>query len=86
MGDGGSEMVARVAAALRGLPVRDRSAEGGELDNLRLREAARAAIAAMREPTDDVSERMSAHASNGMVDWRDLHYAMIDAALGKPPA
>jgi hypothetical protein len=27
-------------------------------------------------------EIMGAHAANGMVDWRDLHNAMIDASLG----
>lgn len=42
---------------------------------------ARAAIEAMREPTEHVSEAMSLHAANGMVDWRDLHKAMIDEAL-----
>lgn len=42
---------------------------------------ARNAIAAMRVPPEDIAEIMSAHASNGMVDWRDLHEAFIDAAL-----
>jgi hypothetical protein len=39
------------------------------------------AIAAMREPTEALAEVMNAHASNGMVDWRDLHTAMLDEAL-----
>lgn len=39
------------------------------------------AIKAIREPTEDVAEIMSRHASNGMVDWRDLHKAFIDASL-----
>ena len=44
-----SDMVERVAAALARLPIRDLNNPGSELDGLRLREAARAAIAAMRE-------------------------------------
>lgn len=42
---------------------------------------ARAAIEAMREPTDAMREIMGSHASNGMVNWDDYHDAMIDAAL-----
>jgi hypothetical protein len=38
-------------------------------------------IAAMREPPTDIAIAMSNHAANGMVDWRDLHEAMIDAAM-----
>jgi hypothetical protein len=48
------EMVERVAAALRKLPIRDSKNPGSELDHLRLREAARAAIEAMREPTKEM--------------------------------
>lgn len=44
-------------------------------------EAARAAIEAMREPTDELRQIMGAHASNGFVNWDDYHDAMIDAAL-----
>ncbi len=43
-------------------------------------------LTAMREPTDDVAEVMSAHAANSMVDWRDLHNAFLDAALAEDPA
>jgi hypothetical protein len=44
-------IVQRVADALAKLPVRDLSDPGGELDGLRLREAARAAIRAATPPT-----------------------------------
>lgn len=43
--------VERVVKALEGVPVRDDSDPGGELDRLRLIEAARAAISALGEPT-----------------------------------
>lgn len=43
--------------------------------------AATFAIEAMRNVSDEVSEVMNRHASNGMVDWRDLHGAMIEAVL-----
>lgn len=46
--------------------------------------AATFAIEAMRHLDDATSETMSRHAGNGMVDWRDLHSAMIDAALEEP--
>lgn len=49
------------------------------------RDSARAAIAAMREPTEQVRNTMNAHASNGMVNWDDYHAAMIDAALKEKP-
>ena len=42
---------------------------------------ARAAVEALREPTDALAEVMNHHASNGMVDWRELHKAMIDEIL-----
>jgi hypothetical protein len=44
---------------------------------------ARAALAELRDLTEHVAEVMSKHASNGMVDWRDLHAAMIDAILAE---
>ena len=41
------ELVERVALKLRSLPIRDMTDPGGELDELRLREAARAALSAL---------------------------------------
>lgn len=77
-------MVARVAEALRRLPIRDCDALGGELDALRLREAARAAIEAMREPTLEMMEawRVGMHANmKEHGSWRDAYDAMINAML-----
>lgn len=91
-----SEMVYRVAAALSRLPVRDNSEPGGELDGLRLREAARAAILAMREPTEemldggfaamDYDDLMSENADyfNKRIAGR-VYRAAIDAALNPAP-
>lgn len=50
------EMIERVAKALKAVPIRDLTDPGGELDQLRLREAARAAIEAMREPTEAMKD------------------------------
>jgi hypothetical protein len=81
-----SEMVDRIANAIwqddlrngrwRPEPAAD---EGTLMDSYR--SSARAAIKAMREPLDGIAEAMNRHASNGMVDWRDLHEAMIDEML-----
>lgn len=45
------DAIQRVADAIAKLPVRDNFDPGGELDQLRLREAARAAIEALRKPS-----------------------------------
>lgn len=71
-----SEMVDRVAAALRKLPIRDSANRGSELDNLRLREAARAAIIAMRELPEEPGPRYFA----GEYSRRNQE-AMVDDAL-----
>lgn len=42
---------------------------------------AKAAIAAMREPTEEIREAMNSCAGNGMIDWEDLHKALIDEVL-----
>lgn len=56
-----SEMTTRVAAALERLPIRDLSEPGGELDKLRLLDAARAAVGAL-PLADWLSEWESAEA------------------------
>lgn len=50
------DLIARVAKALEGVPVRDTSAPGSELDQLRLREAARAAIKAVGEAIEEYDD------------------------------
>lgn len=75
-----SEMIERVAAALKSLPVRDRLEPGGELGGLRLREAARAVIEAMRELPGDPGPRYTAGKYS-----RRTQEAMVDDALGQPP-
>lgn len=79
-----SEMVERVAVVLATIERAKRSSIKPE-DNPNYAPfwvaVARAAIASMREPTEALSEAMNAHASNGTVDWRDLHNAMIDEVL-----
>jgi len=79
-----SEMVERVARALRALPVRDYAQVGGELDELRLREAARAAIEAMREPTEGMvkaGENTVCIHGDPQCGAAYAWAAMIDAAL-----
>jgi hypothetical protein len=49
-----SEMIDRIASVLEKLPIRDKLDSGSELDQLRLREAARAVIEAMRHPTAEM--------------------------------
>lgn len=44
-------------------------------------DSARAAIEVLRNPTDAIRNVMNKHAYNSMVDWDDLHCAMIDAIL-----
>ena len=75
-----SEMVDRIVDVLRRLPVRDLANPGGELDGLRLREAARAAIEAMREPTEAMIDACDINIpTTGTITgvWED----MISAAL-----
>lgn len=51
-------IVERVAAVLKSLPIRDMSDPGGELDQLRLRETARAVLECLRTPTPEMVEAM----------------------------
>lgn len=88
-----SEMIERVARAIakaEALRPDTFSYEGFAVHSpdahARVLEAARAAIEAMREPSDDVREIMNGHAANGFVNWDDYHEAMIDAALNSPEA
>ena len=79
-----TSMIDRVADALTRFPVRDFTDPGGELDKLRCREAARAAILAMREPNEAQYDALCA--TNLM--WRELNslkvwQTYIDAALGE---
>lgn len=53
-----TNMVERVVAVLTQLPIRDLADPGGELDRLRLREAARAAIAAVRDEFSAAFDRL----------------------------
>lgn len=78
-------MIERVALTLKALPIRDRQEPGGELDQLRLREAARAAIAAMREPTGAMKEAGFEHTGDPCWPENVGHAwsAMIDAALAE---
>lgn len=75
-----SEMLDRVAAALRKLPIRDSANPGSELDHLRLREAARAALMAIRDLPDEPGPRYSA----GDYSRRNQE-AMVDDALQRFP-
>mgnify|MGYP000515866537 CR=1 FL=1 len=80
------DLVEKVARALHKHAESNRRRASGpvtdELDSWGLYvPAARAAIEAMREPTDDVADAMNAATANGTVNWRDYHAAMIDAAL-----
>lgn len=91
-------MIERIVEVLEKLPIRDNAERGGELDKLRLREAARAAILAMREPT----EAMYCSGGDYLVPMSSLRQSapgwelkkpatqhfwnkMIDAALIWPP-
>lgn len=78
-----NEMIERVARALvehrmgKGAPVMD---EG--------RKEARAAIAAMREPTEAMRRQIARDDWMGRSDlsWTDGYRIMIEAALAEPPA
>lgn len=80
-----SEMRDRIAKLLSKVPVRDFVQPGGELDQLRIGEAARLVIFAMREPTEAMIDAgrgaagtaWSADTCVAKPTWQ----AMIDAAL-----
>lgn len=86
-----SEMMGRIVDILRGIPVRDLQFADGELDRLRLFEAARAVLFCLREPTEAM--KVAADASmTGVYYWRyevkdesasgrSIYQAMIDEAL-----
>ncbi len=65
---------------LKTLPIRDHANEGGELDQLRLREAARAVIEGMRELPSDPGPRYTAGEYS-----RRTQEAMVDDALNPAP-
>ena len=86
-----SEKIFKICKALEKLPIRDQASPGGELDQLRLREAARAVIDAMREPTDAMIEKgIWSLSKDGRYEPRDIaatiYGAMIDAALSDEKA
>jgi hypothetical protein len=70
------EMIFKLCETLRKLPIRDQVAPGGELDQLRLREAARAILATMKSPT---AEMLSFGVGNK--DAKRTWELMVDAAL-----
>jgi molecular chaperone DnaK (HSP70) len=80
-----SEMIERVARALaeneRGADLWDEISNDSDIDYIgknEFRDLARAAIEAMREPTEGMVEAANLHESNGVyADWQ----AMIDEAL-----
>ncbi len=80
-----SEMIERVAEAIRKIELSQPGA-GGLKGSLHLagyasREIARAAIEAMREPTEEMVAKVVG--LDGVVTSRSAWRAMIDAALGK---
>jgi len=82
-----SEMIERIAKAICHYPTGPSDINSccqGEMGQKNCQIKARYAVKSMREPTDDMANIMNRHASNGMVDWRDLHNAMIDAILSEP--
>lgn len=87
MSDAKIEMIERVARvwADANLDGCETTMDGGNIlscvGKCRCREAARAAIEAMREPTDAMAESTHWGPATGATVWR----TMIDAALGKPP-
>lgn len=85
-------MIERIVEALKSVPVRDSAAPGGELDQLRLREAARAVLTSMREPTKAMLEAEGTEDTggkakiSGYLDYfsaDEIWKAMIDAAVGE---
>lgn len=76
--------IERLAAAARAeVDRQDGKYEPGTASAERATQIVRVVLEALREPTEELSEFMSQQAANGMVDWRDLHRAMIDHVLGK---
>lgn len=71
-----SKMINKIAAVLERFPIRDNVDRGGELDQLRLREAASAVIEAMRELPEEPGPRYLAGEYS-----RRTQEAMIDDAL-----
>lgn len=45
------------------------------------RDDARAALKAMREPTEEIEREMTALAVNGNANWRDYYAAIFESAL-----
>lgn len=89
-------MIERIVEVLEKLPIRDNAERGGELDKLRLREAARAMIRAMREPLGvmegagnlEIDQQRTNEGGNLYRKARASKFvwqAMIDAALIWPP-
>lgn len=74
-------MISKIAETLKALPIRDRADEGGELDQLRLREAARAVLVAIREPSKKMVDAAywAAHDESAEAVWQK----MIDTALSE---
>ena len=74
-----TDMIERAARALAGVPMRDWQEPGGELDRLRLREAVRAVLRSIREPSEamiEAGERVGF--GNRPADY---FTAMIDAII-----
>lgn len=71
-----TELIDRAVAALMKLPIRDAANPGGELDNLRLREAVRAVLVAIRELPEQPGPRYEA----GDYSRRNQE-SMVDDAL-----
>jgi hypothetical protein len=86
-----SEMIGRVAAALKGF-VASETLETGSVNSSRWDEMARTAIEAMREPTDEMlsaaSEDRRYGDGGGFVrhEFEQEYRQAIDAALGKVDA
>lgn len=60
------DLIERVAMALERLPIRDISNPGSDLDGLRLREAARAAVDVVMEPTPAIIDTMAHYLAETM--------------------
>ena len=80
----------KMVAAMAALPVRDLSEPGGELDKLRLREVARAALEAIREPSPDMCVKggiaiydEKPNAYTAVDEAAACHRAMIDEILAQ---
>lgn len=71
-----SEMQKRIIETLKRLPIHDNVNPGGELDELRLREAARQILGALRDPTSEML-----YFGVGNKDALQTWNLMINAAL-----